>query len=280
MEESFQQNGIRWKKYHGALIPLEAPDREIQLDAKEGQDLLKRSGCHLLRYTSHFDDASHDSFWYVIKDGKASMEELSSNTRSKVRRGLKHCEVERVGKEEILNNGYEVYRKAFERYGTKISPHSKEGFEKNVENLDPEEWDFWKVSAKDSGEMIAYSRNRKFDHCCDYTEIKFHPEKLGLYPSYALFQTMNEYYLNEKGWKFVNDGARSISHETNVQEFLIRKFKFRRAYCKLHLIYRPWLRTMVRLAYPFRGILSKTGAPSSLRTLLQQEALAREDADR
>lgn len=280
MEESFRYHGIRWKKYHRALIPLEPPDRDIQLEEAEGKDLLKRSGSHLIRYTSHFDDPSFERFWYVIKDGETSMEELSSNTRSKVRRGLKHCLVELVDKKEIQDHGYEVYRKAFERYETKISPLSEKDFKTNLERLDQEEWDLWKVSSRESGEMIAYSRNRKFDHSCDYTEIKFHPDHLGLYPSYALFHTMNEHYLNDQGLTFVNDGARSISHETNVQDFLIQKFKFRRAYCKLHLIYRPWLATLVKLAYPLKGIMERTWAPSSVRTLLEQEALAREERER
>ena len=35
----------------------------------------------------------------------------------------------------------------------------------------------------------------------DYSTIKFDPDYLSYYPSYALFFTMNQYYLNEKNYK-------------------------------------------------------------------------------
>ncbi|MFB6258263.1 MAG: hypothetical protein ABEH38_06190 [Flavobacteriales bacterium] len=277
MDSPFEYKGIRWKKYHKALIPLAPADTEIYLKKEEEQELLKRSDTFFIRYTTDFDDPSFHHFWYVIKDGTASMDELSSNTRNQVRKGLKNCEVSLVDKKEIMEKGHEVYRKAFARYDTKIAPFSEESFKANLDQLEETEWDFWKVSLRSSGETIAYSRNRNYGHCCDYTEIKFDPAHLKKYPSYALFQTMNEHYLNEKGYQFVNDGARSISHETNIQDFLIRKFKFRKAYCKLHVIHKPWLGLLVRAAYPFKGLIRRLpgSRAKQLNTLLTQESIVR-----
>ena len=36
---------------------------------------------------------------------------------------------------------------------------------------------------------------------------------------------MNQYYLNEKKLTYVTDGARSLVHQSNIQDFLINKFK-------------------------------------------------------
>ena len=69
---------------------------------------------------------------------------------------------------------------------------------------------------------------------------------------------MNRYYLNECNLSYVNEGTRSILHATNVQSFLIEKFKFRKAYCKLHIQYHPLVRIIVFLLYPFRRLIIKS----------------------
>ena len=72
---------------------------------------------------------------------------------------------------------------------------------------------------------------------------------------------MNKYYLKEKGLAYVNEGTRSILHETNVQSFLIEKFKFRKAYCRLHIQYHPLVSLIVFLLYPFRFIIVRSNIP-------------------
>ena len=129
--------------------------------------------------------------------------------------------------------------------------------------------------------MIGYSQNRISEDYCDYSTIKFHPNYLNLYPSYALFFTMNQYYLNERKFKYVNDGARSISHDTNIQSFLIDKFKFRKAFCKLNISYHPMIRYIVLVLYPFYSIirLLRFGPFVKLYILLFQEKIRRSYAE-
>ena len=93
---------------------------------------------------------------------------------------------------------------------------------------------------------------------------------------------MNQHYLNERKFRYVNDGARSISHETNIQEFLIKKFKFRRAYCKLHIIYSPKIRLVLSIIYPFRSIISllKFGPFVKINILIYQEKIRRSYEER
>jgi hypothetical protein len=67
---------------------------------------------------------------------------------------------------------------------------------------------------------------------------------------------MNNYYLAEHKVRYVTDGTKSISHQTNVQEFLINKFKFRKAYCYLHIKYQPLFGLIVSCLFPFRKLLS------------------------
>ncbi len=245
-----EYKGIKWRFYHGALVPAIAPHVEIKLTKEEEKELLKKSGAYFLRYVSMWDRAEGSKFWYVIKDYFGGMDELSSNTRSKVRRGLKNCLVKIVDKSYISLSGYEVYKKATQNYKN-FMVIGKNKFEEHILSSNNE---FWAVFEKGTGKLIAYSQNIKEDNSINYSTIKFDPDYLKLYPSYALFYTMNRYYLNEKGVLYVNDGSRSLSHATNIQDFLIQKFKFRKAYCKLHIIYRRDIFLILKLLYPVRSI--------------------------
>ena len=162
------------------------------------------------------------------------MRKISSKTRNQIRRGLRKCEIKLIEKEVVKKEGFASYNAAFLSYNTHLKPKTEIEFQEEIASLDVN-WEFWGIY--NVGKMIGYCQNKVIDSCCDYSTIKFHPDYLKFYSSYALFYTMNNYYLNEKRFKYVNDGARSISHETNIQEFLMQKFKFRKAYCKLNIIY-------------------------------------------
>ena len=84
---------------------------------------------------------------------------------------------------------------------------------------------------------------------------------------------MNRYYLNELKLRYVSDGARSITEHSNIQPFLINKFKFRKAYCNLKLYYKWWFGIAVKLIYPFRRFIANGKA----KAILNMEAMARGD---
>lgn len=266
---------IAWKYYQGVLVPEVAPHIKIDLSKKEEQKLLKLSKAYFLRYVSDWDSAEPSQFWYIIKDNFEALDELSSNTKSKVRRGLKHCVVKKVNQEVIVNKGYDVYSQAFKKYNTYIKPMDKESFTQSI--LNSCNCDFWAVYKKDENKMIAYSQNFLEDNSVNYATIKFHPDYLKLYSSYALFYEMNCYYLADKNFLYVNDGARSISHDTNIQDFLMQKFKFRKAYCKLHIIYRWDIGVIVKVLYPLRGFIKRINNKvlNKISVLLMQEEIRR-----
>ena len=123
--------------------------------------------------------------------------------------------------------------------------------------------------------LVAYSQNIIENDSVNYSTIKFHPSYLKLYPSYALFFQMNDYYLNQKDFLYVNDGAKSLSHQTNIQDFLIQKFKFKKAYCRLHVAYRWDVGLVVKFLYPFRSIIkdSKNSSLEKIELLLKHEEI-------
>lgn len=106
--------------------------------------------------------------------------------------------------------------------------------------------------------MIAFAQNIIYEKTeADYTLIKLHPAYLKYYPAYALIYKMNEYYLAQQGFQYVNDGFRSILHETGIQDFLIKKFGFEKAPTGLHVYYRPPFGQLLRMARPVRGLIGR-----------------------
>ena len=264
--------GVLWKYYQSTLIPVTRPHIEINLNKIESKELLKISGAYFLRWTNEWDRKGGE-FWYVIKDEKEDLSDYKSKVRNQIKKGLKNCRVEMVDNRVIAENGYEVYSSAFSRYKT-VSKHiSEEYFKKSI--LNSKDLDFWGVYYKNK--LIAYAQNQIYNNVCNYSTIKFHPDFFKFYPSYALIYEMNRYYLNEMNFLYVSDGARSIAHQTNIQNFLIQKFRFRKAYCKLNIYYRKDLEVVVKMLYPIRKILIKIDNKlfQKLNILLKQEEIRR-----
>ncbi len=86
-----------------------------------------------------------------------------------------------------------------------------------------------------------------------------------------------EYYSNrlEKGF-YINDGSRTIRHETAFQDYLEKYFGLRKAYCKLNIKYKFPVNLAVKILYPFRNRISKESKVGSLvSTVLQMEEIKR-----
>ena len=264
-----------WRKYNGAIIPTLPPHVDVEATIDDISSFLIKSNAYFARWTTNFDCSEETEFWYVIKDTFQGLDELSSNTRKSIRKGLKNVYIQKVSKQYIINHGYNVYQKAFRKYNTYLPTKSYKQFEKELES-DIGIWDFWGVFNTEKI-LVGYSKNRILNDVCDYYSTKFNPDYLKSRMSDVLFYKMTEYYLGEKDFKYVSGGTRSISHDTNIQKEYVKKFKFRKAYCHLHVIYNSKINFLVRCLYPFRGLLSllSFGPFRQLNILLKQELIRR-----
>ncbi|MFL2573908.1 MAG: sulfotransferase domain-containing protein [Flavobacteriales bacterium] len=233
-----------WRKYHGALIPWKPPHLDIGLSRNEIKQEVKNNNAFFARWTTNFDSKKQSVFWYIINDKKCDLKDYSVNTRSKIKRGFKKLSVKKISKQELLKSGYLVYKNALERYDVVLQKLNQNEFRKEIDSLD-QQWDFWGVYCSANQNLVAYSLNRVVDDYCDYSTIKFDPKYLRDYSSYILYYSMNKYYLNDNNFKYVNNGTRSISHQTNIHDFLIDKFKFRKAYCKMEIEYAPVFKILI-----------------------------------
>lgn len=252
------------------LFPSFSPHLQPNLDKKEVIKKLKKEKCFLLRNIKNFDISVNEEFWYIIKDTFIPLEDLSKNTRNQIRKGLKSCTVKRVDEHFIKTNCYDIYAKSILGYGGK--PIAENEFKNQ---LDDNKRDYWVVVNQENNSPIAYCNCKLQENTCNYAYIKYHPDYLKLYPSYALHYEMDKYYLDELKLKYVNVGARSLHHETNVQKFLVQKFKYRKAFCDIDIIYKPGFKLVVNMLYPFRKLINKIGKLKSVSSILKQHEIYR-----
>lgn len=223
----------------------------------------------MVRNAYNFDCNNATNFWFVIKDRFEGDGEYNSKMRNQLRRSQRQFEFRLIDRDYLVAHGYEVFCQAAKSYKVKLSVPTLKEFEESTRNAVENE--FWGAFDRQSHRLVAYAKNTKFDHSCDYSTLKATPEALRQYVYYGLLHEMNRYYLQELSLDFVNDGARSITEHSNMQPFLIEKFHFRRAYCDLQLVYRPLIAATVKLLYPFRRIVPIR----SVRAILNQEAMSR-----
>jgi hypothetical protein len=253
--------------YKHAWISTQAPHLTQKISGDRCSEILKQGGL-LLRNTYDFDCKKETSFWFVIKDRFVGFEELSSKVRNQVRKSLKTYDIRRVSLKDLESVGYYIFSVAQESYRIKCSVLSKEQYRAIIQSYSEDKFkEFWCVYRKDTGKAVALSINTVKDNCCEYNTLKALPSALhdSTYPYYGLIFEMNRHYLEERGLMYVNDGARSLTEHSNIQNFLESKFKFRKAYCRLQVVYQWWFGIIVRCLYPFRNFMPILSVKSILR---------------
>lgn len=251
-----KSRNMDWRLHHGALVPLTMPHAIPSLTGSETRALCLEQKVLFVRWEVDFDIPKPSEWWHVVRDTPISMDELSANTRSKIRRGIKRFVASPLAKRTLLEEGYDVYVRAYDRYATFETMLSEPDFENAIYEL-PSCTEFWGVRDRTDGRLVAFSENIVRDNACFYNSIWFEPEALKAYSGYALFYEMNRHYLNDRKMLYVSDGARSISHQTEVHEFLERKFGFRKVYARLKIQYFPGIGLVVKALCPLRRLFKR-----------------------
>lgn len=253
--------------YKGMWIQKKCLASPQKLTKGECKSLLRRGGL-LVRDVYNWDKVEECSFWYVIKDDYKGMEELPTKVRNQVRKSLKTYEFRKVSYEEMLFLGYELFNQSRERFGRELEI-TKEEWDRRIRGKHQQ---LWLGFDRESGRPASFAINTLYEKYCDYTTMGFNPQfPNSTYPIYGLIYEMNRYYLENQRVSFVCDGVRSITEHSNIQEFLIEKFKFRKAYCDIQLYYRPLLALAVNMLFPFRKWINN----KKVSAALYQEAMAR-----
>ena len=251
---SDKRTDIGWKYYNHAAVPTCAPHEEPDLTPSKSGEIWNIQGKPLLaRWTTDFDCGYETNWWYIIKDGPFNIDELDPKVRKHIRQSLKKVEVKLIEPSKYAEELCAVHNRTVASYDSfEAITQSPSMFEEHDQNID-----YWAAFNIDNGQIVGYMRCKRNDVYAETLTAKYDPQFLNLRVSDAIHYSVLQYYLNELCYKYVCSGSRSINHKTNAQEYKIKTFGFRKAYCKLHIAYRPHIKLVINVVYPFRGILKK-----------------------
>ena len=266
-----------WRYYNHAAVPTCADHEEPDLTPILDGSIWQMEGSPLFaKYQTNFDIKKETPYWFIIKDGPFVFDELSPKQRKHVRYYSKRCEVKQIDPLEYIDEVYEVYVAAFARYKGAYNKLNKQELIENIKQMNYECWAGYDV---DSGHMAGWMFCMNNGDWTGTAISKYHPDYLKCRASDAIHFAILEHYLNVLGQRFVSSGTRNIGHETNVQEYKIQHWKFRKAYCLLHIEYAPKVKWIINLLYFIRGLLSLMDSNKKihmLNSVLKMEEIARE----
>lgn len=244
-----------WKYYNHAAIPTSAPHEEVNTEAIESGDIWKLDGGPMLaRWTSDFDCGHETNWWYIIRKAPFDLEGVAAKERKRVRQALKKCYVKQVDMTEVSAELYACYSAAFEHYENADNLKTKEQFEDWCRES-AAKVECWAAYDNETDILIGFITACVYDTYVELQTAKFTPEYFNRQASDASYYVMLDHYLNSCNKQYVSSGSRNINHKTNTQEYKIRRFGYEKAYCTLHIEYKPKIKTLIKIIYPFRKIL-------------------------
>lgn len=264
---------VNYILYRGGWVFSGEPHCEVQLSEYQASKILSEGG-YLLRNCYDFDCKEPTSFWYLIKDTYQGSSEYSKKINKYIEKAHAKFDIRLISREMMCEQGLNVMAAAYNQY--KVHEYklpNKDEWIKEMYGYD-DSIDFWGCIDRETGLLQAYSICKRNKDSVNLQSSKVNPAFLPkFYPMYGLYDARNRYYLQEKGYKYVITSARSITQHSHIQEFMIDKMNFRKAYARMKVYYRTPLKMMVNILYPFRKYIPIR----KVRILLYQEAMSRNE---
>lgn len=262
----------QYRFYKKTWIFLEESKEQL-LSEKEARDLLKKGGL-MIRNTYDFDTKEETSFWFVIKDKLEDISELPFSARRNIRRALRFYNIRKINIDEFSEKAFPIIVSAQKSYKVKSHITSKQEFYRDIEEYKKENnKEFWIVEKKHDGEAVAIAINTIKKDSCEYDTMRCKADALKdrSYPYYGLIYEMNLHYLGERKLRYINDGSRTVTEHSNIQDFLIHNFGFRKAYCRLKIHYKYWMYVVVKTLFHFGNIIPF----KNIKAILKMERYSR-----
>lgn len=269
-----------WKYYNNAMIPTTTPQEPADEEALNDSEFWKENkNAFFARWSSDFDCKKETNWWYVIKDTPFDIAALKSNRRYKINKGIKYFDVKLINPCDYREDLYRVQTAAFSAYPKKYRPTvDKEAFLSGIDGW--KDYTVFGAFYRETGELVGYALLTTWrENFLDLSVLKSNPEYEKLQINAALVaKIMAHFALFLTNGGIICDGARSISHETNFQDYLEYYFGFRKAYCRLHIRYNPKIKWLIGFLYPVRGLLKKLdgiGIVHKVNAVLKMEEICR-----
>ncbi len=215
--------------------------------------LFRHQPCAGVRFSAPLDGPGKLSYQIVCDDRAYGLDRLSANARSKVRRGLRRCEVIPMAFGEIAAQGLEADRDTLARQGRGV-------------RLEGPAWQrFWQEAAATpgmegwgafvGGELAAFLVSVQFDDCAELLLARSRSDRLDAYPNNALIFEVTRVMLVERSARQVTFGLESLEPVGPLDQF---KFGmgFRSAPLRQRVVFHPFVGALLAPA-PVRGTLRR-----------------------
>lgn len=249
-----------WSYYKHAMIPTCAPHEMPNLSPINDGSIWKVGGGTplLARWTTDWDCGYETCWWYTIQDTKFDIMSLHSSSRRRITQGLKHFDFIKVNPKDYATEMAHVTIADWGTYPKKYRPTTS--YDKLVQSYASLSQDVIVYGAldKEDGVLSAFQLIKDNGTWYSMEQGKSLPEKqkkqvnAGLIYSYIM-DLSDSFSIG----KYISNGQRNISHETNFNDDLCKYYGFRKAYCRLCVTYNPKIKVFIKALYPFRRLFQK-----------------------
>ena len=190
----------------------------IQPTELELQQLLREEKAAVLRYSTPIDaPCGKVSYHMVFEEGPYDLNSLSSNARSKVRRGLKRCVVEPISMERLATEGWRLQRDTLDRQGRSDSMTQEQWHQVCVAAKDLPGFEAW--AALVQGELAATILVGQIDDTCHMLYPQSHRQYFDSYANNAVSYMVSREMLSRPDVRMVFYGEQSLDAPASVDEF-------------------------------------------------------------
>lgn len=234
---------MRWYDAGGRFFMAAPPHRRYEPTEEEIQGAFHGLQCVGVRFAAPLSGPGKLSYQLTCDNADYGLEALSSNTRSKVRRGLRRCRIEPVDLDVLREAGKRAHQDTVGRQG-------REGA------LAGERWDrFFRAAAASPGfegwgawvedDLAAFLVTVTFDDGVEFLLARSGNDTLGAYPNNALIFTLTEEMLVRRRVAQITFGLESLEPVGPLDQF-----KFSMGYdarpLRQRIVFHPLLRSVLR----------------------------------
>jgi hypothetical protein len=204
--------------------------------------------CAGVRYFGPPGGPGRPSYAFICRDRQYGLELLSPNARSKVRRGLKQCAVERLEPQYARAHGRAAHEDTLRRIRVR-DPYPWDHYWKAVEESDCVE--VW--GALLSKELVAYLVAVQAEEGCQIMVARSSSNFLRFYPNNALLFTVVREMLSRPEIEQVWFGVEALEDASSTDQFKL-SMGFKKAPIRQRVVLHPLLRRALRNSLVVRAI--------------------------
>jgi len=229
----------------GRFFYLSLPSHQLlSPEPDELRELWRTGSCAGVRFPAPLEGPGKLSYQIVCSERGYSLDTLSANNRSKVRRGLRRCEVGPLAFAEIARLGERAHRDTLarqERDWHSLSQNWQRYFEAAAQTPGMEGW-----AAFAHGELAAFLVSVQFDDTVEFLLARSRSDMRDAYPNNALLFHVAEEMLVRRGVRQITFGLESLEEVESLDEF---KFGmgFQKKPLRQRVVFHPWLAAVIGL---------------------------------